>query len=284
MTSHGIPGLRGGLDLVERFVDVAERFTAGIAVADLHAPVAGCPGWTTYDLAVHLGNVHAWAATVVETGRSAPGQNDEPRVRRSRAVSDWYAGKAEDLYQVLRAADPQRPCWNFAFGDDGLTSFWQRRQLHETTVHVMDLDAATGVVTPVSPLLAEDGVDEVLTVFLHRMHRRGHPTALTAPLSLVTTDTGRAWTLTPRTTHAVPSDTAGAPMPSQPGSRDQAGPAVLVEGPPMVVGRRHPQADTLSAPAENLYRVLWKRAPVAEVSCSGDRSRIDAFLGSRLVP
>jgi uncharacterized protein (TIGR03083 family) len=273
------PRTATSLDHLGRFLDAAEHVATALTDIDLQAAVPGCPGWSTYDLVCHLGNIHAWAATIVETGQSAVEQNDEPAHRRPRTVSQWYAGKAEDLYQVLKATDPTRPCWNFAFGE-GVAGFWRRRQLHETTVHAIDLDAARGRTTPVAPLLAEDGVDEVLQVWLHRMHMRGHPAALTVPISVVAEDTGRAWTVSPRPVEPDPA----APVPPQPrGSAAEAAPARF-DGPPRVADRRHPQADRISAPAEVLYRVLWKRAPVDQLTLTGDESRLRAFLDSRLVP
>ncbi len=274
---------RPSLDFVALFADAAERFGVAVADTDLHAQVPRCPGWTAYDLVVHLGNIHAWAATIVETGRSAAQQNDEPRSRRPRVVSEWYAGKAEDLYEVLRAADPGSPCWNFAF-DEGVAGFWRRRQLHETTVHTVDLDAAAGRSTAIAPEVAEDGVDEVLRVFLHRMHQRGFPAELTAPLSVVASDTGRAWTLTPRPTPPAPE----AVVPQQASGPDrrpvEQGGGPPEDGPPLVVERPHPQADRITAPAELLYRALWKRADTAGLERSGDEERIGAFLASRLTP
>ena len=274
------PGTTTHLDYVERYVLAAERFAVAVASTDLHARVPGCPDWTAYDLVCHLGNTHAWAATIVETGRRAVEQNDEPRSRKPRVVSEWYAGKAEDLYEVLRSADPAKSCWNFAF-DTGGAAFWQRRQLHETTIHTVDLfDAGRRPDAEIEPEVAADGVDEVLNVFLHRMHHRGHPAALKAPVCLVATDVDRAWTVTPRAVVTDPS----AGVPAQPrGSSNEAAPA-LIEGPPRVVDRRHPQADQIAAPADVLYRVLWKRRPVSELSLTGDTARIEAFLGSRLVP
>jgi uncharacterized protein (TIGR03083 family) len=273
------PGTATRLDFVEKYVAAAERFAVAVAGADLGARVPHCPEWTTYDLVCHLGNVHAWAATIVETGRRAAEQNDEPGSRRPRAVSEWYAGKAEDLYEVLRGVDPDRPAWNFAFGD-GNVGFWQRRQLHETTIRTVDLFGCAGGTADVEPQVAADGVDEVLTVFLHRMHHRGHPAVLTAPLCLVATDVERAWTVTPR---AVVTDPSAA-VPAQPrGSTSEAAPA-LVDGPPLVVDRRLPGVDTVSAPADVLYRGLWKRAPASELDRAGDRARIEAFFASRLTP
>ena len=276
MTSSGTST---GLDFLALFAAVAERFATGVAEVDLSASVPPCPGWTAYDVVAHLGNVHSWAATVVETGRSAATQNDEPRTHRSRVVADWYAGKAEDLYQVLRATDPGRPCWNFAFGE-GTAGFWRRRQLHETTIHSLDLDASAGRTMPIEPKVAADGVDEVLTVFLRRMHGKGHPAALTAPLTLTCEDTGHRWTVSPRPVRSEPGQT----VPSQPrGSATESAPD-LTEGPPQVVERHHPMADQVSGPAHVLYRALWKRGPLDTLTRVGDTARIDAFLESRLVP
>jgi len=267
------------LDFVEQYVAAAERFAVAVAATPMNARVPACPEWTTYDLVCHLGNVHAWAATVVETGESAAEQNDEPRSHKPKVVSEWYSAKAEDLYEVLRAAPPHKQCWNFVFGTDG-AEFWQRRQMHETTVHTFDLFACTGRTAEVEAALAADGVDEVLTVFLRRMHDRGHPAALSAPLCLVATDVDRAWTVSPRA--VVPDPLAG--VPAQPrGSSSETAPAI-VEGPPRVVDRRHPGADQVAAPAETLYRVLWGRSPRDGLTLTGDEARINAFLDSRLVP
>lgn len=273
------PGTTTQLDYVERYAAAAERFAIAVATSDLSARVPSCPEWTTYDLVCHIGNVHAWAATIVETGRRAAEQNDEPRSRKPRVVSEWYAGKAEDLYEVLRTADPGMPCWNFAF-DEGGAGFWQRRQLHETMIHAVDLFDAGDQQLEIDPEVAADGIDEVLNVFLHRMHHRGYPATLTAPLCLVATDVDRAWTVTPRAVVTDPS----AGVPAQPrGSSSEAAPA-LIEGPPRIVDRRHPQADQVAAPADVLYCVLWNRRHADDLTVTGDSARVEAFLASRLVP
>lgn len=245
------------IDFVHEYAVAADRFANAVADADLRAAVPTCPGWTTYDLIVHLGNVHAWAATIVETGRPANEQTDVPRTRRPGVVGGWYLGKAEDLLAVLRAAPPDQACWNFAFGS-GVVGFWPRRQLHETLIHLVDLDLTVGRPTDIPQTLAADGVAEVLGVFLHRMHRR-HPAELTAPLTLVAEDADRAWTVTPAD---PPSD------------------------PPRVAHREVPHADRVQASADALFRLLWGRLAVDDptVTVTGDQDRVGAFLASRLVP
>ena len=248
------------LDYVEEYAAAADRFAAAVAESDMRVPVPSCPGWSTYDLVVHLGNVHAWAATIVETGQRAAEQNDKPRAARARSASRWYAGKAEDLREVLREVPPDQPCWNFAFGV-GVAAFWSRRQLHETTMHQIDLDLTRRRETALSPHLCADGVGEALMVFLHRMHARGFVARLDEPLALTASDIGGTWVVTPGLNGGSPS---ARPVTSVPQSvRDR------VEG-----------------PAEVLYRMLWKRAPVddPELEIIGDRARVLTFLGSRLVP
>lgn len=273
------PGTATRLDFVEQYVAAAERFAVTVASTPMDVEVPTCPGWTAYDLVCHLGNVHAWAATIVETCRRAAEQNDEPRSRKPKAVSAWYAGKAEDLYEVLRSADPEAPCWNFATGA-GFADFWPRRQVHETTIHTVDLLGCTGASPDLDVELAADGVDEVLRVFLRRMHDRGHPADLSAPVCLVATDVRRSWTVSPRAVVADPR----AGVPAQPrGSGTESAPAV-VDGPPRVVQRRLPGADQVAGTAAALYTALWGRGPRDELTLTGDLARIEAFLDSRLVP
>ena len=267
------------VDFVEEYAAAAERLAVSVAWSDLRAPVVSCPGWTTYDLVVHVGNVHAWAATIVETGRVAAEQNDEPAHARARTASQWYAGKAEDLYEVLKAADPSAPCWNFAFGT-GRTDFWPRRQLHETTIHQVDLDLTLGRTTEISPAVARDGVDEVLRVLLHRMHTRGHPAALDGPVALTATDTGDTWVVAPQ-----PRSSSTPMVPAQAvGTASESVPTPV----PGVEHRTSPGAtvDRVEASADVLYRLLWKRLALdeADVRVLGDDRRVRAFLASRLVP
>ena len=260
------------LDFVEEYVAAAERFAVAVASSDMRSPIPACPTWSTYDLVVHLGNVHAWAATIVETGARAVEQNDHPSSRRQRVVSEWYAGKAEDLYEVLRSADLDMPCWNFA-GVGSTARFWPRRQTHETWMHLVDLDQGSGRTTDVPALTCTDGIAEVLEVFLPRMHARNHPADLAGPLTLRAVDTEHVWTLTPRQ-----------------------------DGPPLVAVRTEPGADLVEGSAADLWRLLWKRAaapgspsvgvqrgaprplPPAHVSYVGNADRIAAFVSSRLTP
>lgn len=277
-------GATRSLDFAEEYAGLAERFAVTAAHTNPTRPVPGCPGWTAYDLTVHLGNTHAWAATVVETGRRAPPQDDRPKSHRPREVSRWYAGKAEDLYQVLRTCDPDAETWNFST-TPRVAAFWPRRQTHEVLVHLVDLHQVLGWAPYLPVALAEDAVGEVLEVFLPRMHQRGHPVALEAPLVLAATDTGREWVLRPRP--------GGPPEVEAWSGEGGAGEAQSGEGPgegrsgEAPSGATRPDApvvDRVEAPAEVLLPLLWKRLPptTPELRVSGDRARVLAFLASRL--
>ena len=247
----------GGLDYAEEFAIAAQWFARHVVRASMDAPVPACPDWSVLDLTVHLGNVHSWAASVLETGCSADVLQDAPVSHRPRRVAEWYEGRAEDLYAVLRATPSDRPCWNFAFGD-GVAGFWHRRQVHETVMHGVDLAAAAGVPERLPAALAADGIDEALTVFLHRMHSRGHPATLSAPIVLRALDTGDAWTVAP-----------GA-----------AGESPLVTPSPSA-------GDLVEAPAGILLKLLWKRLELDPslpdgLEISGDEDRVRRFLAGRL--
>ena len=254
-------------DYPSEFADVAERVAVTIARSDLGVPVPGCPRWSTYDLIVHLGNVHAWAATIVETGRRAQEQDDQPAVREPVAVSEWYAAKAEDLYEVLRAADPAAECWNFTAAEPR-ARFWSRRQLHETAMHLVDLEQSRGHEPALSPAQCADGIDEVLTTFVPLMRSRGRVSPLTARLTFRASDVARTWTLQP-TADGAPARARGTATASG--------------------------GDVVEGPAAALWKLLWKRAGRSsadgslllthpEVSYVGDQDRITAFVASRLTP
>ena len=78
--------------------------------------------------------------------------------------------------------------------------FWARRQCHETTIHGVDAVAARDGRSPgaaqaaLDPLLAADGIDELLTGFITRGKGRLHA-AEPYTIMVATSDTGHAWML-----------------------------------------------------------------------------------------
>jgi hypothetical protein len=73
---------------------------------------------------------------------------------------------------------------------------WARRQAHELVVHRMDLEAAVGIPhAPVDADLAEDGVDELLTVVVPRWAHTEPLSSAQATAAVTATDTGRSWSI-----------------------------------------------------------------------------------------
>jgi uncharacterized protein (TIGR03083 family) len=225
----------------------AERFATALADADPGAAVPACPGWTVVDLVAHLGNVHTWAAAIVTSG----GAVQEPVQQPGEVALDaWYAARATHLLGVLAASDPDAPCWNFARVHE-TAGFWRRRQLLEISMHLVDLDQAHGRRTALDPAPCADGVSETFEVFGPRLHARGFPADLAAPVSFVATDTGDTWTLSPGT----------------------SGPPLLSRGGALSVHR-------VTGTAEQLWLRLWNRG--ADVTPSGDPAVVERLLASRL--
>ncbi len=263
------------LDFVEEFASGAEWFATHLGRTSARAPVAACPTWAVVDLVAHLGNVHSWAASIMETGQEARKLEDRPASARSRRMAEWYLAKAEDLYEVLRSTEPTKPCWNFAFGA-GEASFWSRRQAHETVMHGVDLALAGDHEPRVPVRLAVDGVAEALEVFLWRMHQRGHPAVLHRPVELRALDAEVSWVVEPAAV-GIPSQGArGVREGGQPSARP---------APKVSVGPRD-GVDRVEAPAATLLTLLWKRSlPNGPgVRLVGDEDRILGFLSSRLTP
>jgi uncharacterized protein (TIGR03083 family) len=179
----------------------------GIAAtsAGLEATVPTCPGWTVGDVVAHLGMVHRWATAHVTGDRGA---QDGPAVAATetegRTVADpvaWLREGAEALVEALHHAPVDLEAFVFLKDAPPPRQFWARRQCHETTVHAVDvLSAARGRVPSareaaqldLSPGLALDGLDELLTGFLPRRSSRLR-TEQPLRLAVRPTDAGVAW-------------------------------------------------------------------------------------------
>lgn len=234
---------------VDRFADLL----SGLEGASEDLAVEACPGWTVRDLAVHLGTVHRWAAAIVLSGQSVT----EPEPLVEGPLRDWYAGCGGALIAALGAVAPAEPIPNFARLDQ-TASFWPRRQLHETTVHAVDLAQALGHAAQtwqVPAQVAADGIAEVLRVMFGRMTMRGQRPQVDAPIRLQATDTGQSWVVSP-------------------GAID----------PTTVVLRAStvPADSTISGTVSDLYLALWGRVGRDRLSVDGEHA--EAMLAGPLTP
>lgn len=176
-------------------------------------PVPACPGWNVRDVVEHLGTVHRWASAIVLSGQRL----ELPRTLIGEPLAEWYAGTAAALVAALRAVDPDEIVPNFSRVDE-TAAFWPRRQMHETTVHGVDVAQALGIDESdwrVHPVIAGDGIDEVVRIFFPRMTARGERPDVRSRVRLVATDLGQSWVI-------APGEGTGAPVSLDPGHEADA--------------------------------------------------------------
>lgn len=226
-----------------------ETATLLAAAGPLDAPVPSCPEWTVADLLGHVGAIHRWAARIVEERLTEPMWDREtPPDHADRA--GWVRDGAQRLIDVLGPADPGAPVWGWA--GDGTVGFWHRRMAHETLVHRMDAELASGrEIGPVPADVAVDAVDEVLATLIASPWMRPLLAGDGQTLHLHASDAdGGEWTLT------FASD------------------GVEVES-------GHAKADAaLAGPAERLVAWVWRRGGTEGLTVHGDTAVLDVWEAS----
>lgn len=232
------------LDELEREVG---RISELSLTADQSIRVEHLSRWKVRDVVAHLGGVHRWANQII-VSRSMDGASSRKSKLDGPELCEWFDAGASELIETLRSNDPAEPCPNFNPGSDKVVGWWIRRQLHETTVHRWDIEAALDQVTSIPAERASDGVDEFLDVFVRT---RGKHT-LPLPMTLRAADTSATWTLSPA---------------SKPGRVDVE---VDPDSPATAV--------TVSASAEALLLALWGRPTLeSALVIDGDRSVAAGF-------
>jgi uncharacterized protein (TIGR03083 family) len=226
-----------------------------VAAAAPDDRVQTCPEWTVRDLVHHTGGIHRWATGYVADARRERWDVDLIDVVGSWPDDDdlvaWFDQGRAALVAALEAAPDDLDCWTFLRAPSP-RAMWARRQAHETAVHRVDAELATGVSADISafdPAFAADGVDELLTCFVPRPRsklRADPPTSLGVTCS----DTDATWLLTigaegVTTTPAAPLDDA---------------------------------ACVVRADAADLYLALWSRRPPEVLQAEGDGRVLELFL------
>jgi len=231
------------MDRIAELTHATNTFADLLDEAELAAAVPACPGWTLLDLADHLGGVHQWARHAVVAGN--PDGDAEPAPRERAALARWYRTHAGRLVQALTEVGAEAPAWTFG-PEPHTAAFWQRRQVHETVMHLWDAQASQGAPTDLDPALALDGVDEVVNVFYPRQVRLGRTEPLPAGLGLVAAD-----------------------APGHPGFAIGTTPDVTIE-----------------ATASTLLLLLWHRVDLAgsDVQVTGDAAHAADLLRHAITP
>lgn len=175
------------LDRLALLADCQSAFLASALLVEPQAPVPWCGRWRVHHLVVHLARIHHWAAA------QARGTPEVPLGRGPLDHVELYARCAAELHATLTELAPDH--LGSTLLGRGPASFWHRRQLHETLVHLWDLRTAGALAGEEPAWLWADTVDEVVTILqprqvrLERMPQPARPVRLTAP------DAERTWLL-----------------------------------------------------------------------------------------
>ncbi len=133
---------------------------AAARAAGVDAPVPSCPTWTVADLLGHIGRIHRWVTRILVDRAQARGEHwSEHAPPPPGELLDWFAHGVDPLADALGAAGPEVAVWTWT--PDRSSGFWARRQAVETAVHRYDAQLAVNATTPVDPMLAVDGIDEL---------------------------------------------------------------------------------------------------------------------------
>lgn len=141
-----------------------DRFASAYALSSPTLAVPSCPGWSVYDVAEHLGTVHRWAERLVSLESPTRIPSDEMDLNRGPVDERWIRQGGDLLVSTLRAGDPDASMW--AWGEDQHLRFWPRRQFHETLIHRMDVELASGLSPHTGSSIAADSLDEFLVNLL----------------------------------------------------------------------------------------------------------------------
>jgi uncharacterized protein (TIGR03083 family) len=156
------------LDAIRRESDL---FYATADRADPALPVPSCPGWNIVDLIWHLGEVHWFWATAMETRASDPAQVEKakpPRPAEHRDLIAWGRAQADRMLQILQATSDDVPVWTWALDEsDHSVGFIRRHQVQEAAVHRWDIQTAARLApAAIAPDVASDSIDEFLAITL----------------------------------------------------------------------------------------------------------------------
>lgn len=222
------------LDYMRLLADLQQRFYRSIP-ADLDVAIPTCGDWTAEELVRHLADVHRWAAGM------ARGVN-EWLEGPDRGLAAYYEASAALLRDTLAEVGPDAPAKTLI--GPGPASFWRRRQVHETLIHLYDLRTPLALdLDGVPAALWADGVEEVIAMFYPRQVHLGRTQPVPHAVEFVASDVGSRW--------------------------------VLGDGVP---------AATVNAPARELDLFLWGRIGLVHVSVAGDEAKCAETLRAKVTP
>lgn len=229
------------LEALERELELFRDY-AKLPLDALTTPIDPCPGWTVADVLGHLSSIERWVMINISSGA-----NDEPPWPSDPAAAvAWFTEGVDAFLDLLRSTPVDAPAWTLDPADRR-AGFWRRRQLHEHTVHRVDVQRALRRSAGVDPVIAADGVAEVIDVMFPRQLRLGRVEPATVPpVRLRATDVDDQWLLS--------GDSSADPVAE------------------------------VSGTAEQLDLLLWRRLSPDQVTVTGDRRSAAAALTVAITP
>lgn len=239
------------------------RFRAVLTDCDPAAGVPSCPGWSAADLLWHLATVQRWWAEVLTARPERPEEVEPPRPAAYDDLLGAFDEWSARLVEVLDGADPGEEEW--CWSDDHTVGFILRRQVHEALIHRVDAELAAGRPSELDPVLATDGVDEVLGVMYGACPPWGAWEPGDGLMRVDTTDTGEQFWVRFGTFSGTSPDSGTTYTDEEDfhvvePPEDDVEPDAVVDGP---------------AVALDLW--LWSRGDEAEVSMVGDAATLARF-------
>ncbi len=235
-------------DLLATLRDDRDRLVA-IADGPLDVAVPTCPGWAMSDLLVHLGRVHRWARAALDTDPSGEWPPFGARPADGEPLGPWLADGIDQLDTAFSSTALDRPAWGFA--GPSTVGWWLRRQALETAMHRWDAEIAAGrPPTAMDVATAATGIDEWCELEAARWFRPSDDLTISVHLH-ATDDAGDLpgeWFLE--------ADSAGLHW-----------------------SHGHHKGDiAVRASRSDLFLLVWRRVPPADLEVLGDPDRLDEFL------
>jgi uncharacterized protein (TIGR03083 family) len=131
---------------------------------------------------------------VVTRERPQPEEIAVPTGSTNDELARWLEDGIRTLVRTLEAQEPDAPTWH-PFAAPMMAGVWPRRQAQETMIHRWDAENAAGLVTPLDPLIAADGILEYFELIVPRVVDRDKRTAPKGVLRLECADVGLVCTV-----------------------------------------------------------------------------------------